>query len=95
MKMVMQKCGIQDGVSSHNSLKHSSFFHQAPLGYSGHWQGLEAPTPLWIISGAPSMALILQLTLLILDPVDSRAATSLLLTLVSLYICLWNRPQCC
>lgn len=60
MKVAMQKPGIQDGVLSQDSLKPSSFFHQAPLVYSGHWQGLEALTPLWIILGAPSISLILQ-----------------------------------
>lgn len=33
--------------------------------------GLEASTPLWIVLGAPSLLLILQSALLILDPVDS------------------------
>lgn len=68
-KVAMQKPGVQDGVFPQHSLKLSSLFRQAPLGYSG-WQGIEASTPLWIIVGVPSMPLILQPALGVLKLMD-------------------------
>lgn len=76
MKVAMQKPGIQDGVSFPSIPCSSPLFQRVPLCYSD-WRGLEASTPLWIVLGAPSLLLILQPALLILDPVDSGQSLAL------------------